>query len=115
MSVFMKHGSLDWWYSYRDADGNIQRRTARTTDKHAAELLMAQAVAEVAAIRQARLSDTASVLDLYELQLGSDPERIDRLDRFMARLCRLLVNQYELMRFWVEEEVKAKEAEYKKK
>jgi hypothetical protein len=114
MGVFKREGSPNWWYSYRDADGKVQRRTARTTDKHVAEVMMAQAFAEVAAIKQARLSNTASIFGLYELQHGSDRERIDRLDRFMARLCRLLVGQYELMRLWVEDEVKAKEAEYKK-
>jgi hypothetical protein len=113
MRVYKREGSPNWWYNYRDADGKVRRRTARTTDKHVAEVMMAQAIAEVAAIKQARLSSTASMLDFYELQLGSDRERIDRLDRFMARLFRLLVGQYELMRLWVADEVKAKEAEYK--
>lgn len=51
---------------------------------------MAQAIAEVAAIKEARLTNMASFFDLDELQLGSDRERIDRLDRFMSRLFRLL-------------------------
>jgi hypothetical protein len=108
MGVYKQHGNPNWWYRYRDADGKVQRRSSSTTDREVAELMLADALGEVATIRRARLSDAASLLGSWELEVGSDRDRIDRLDRFNARLSRLLVGQYELLRMWVEDETAAR-------
>jgi hypothetical protein len=102
--MYKRHGNPNWWYRYRDADGKVQRRSSGTTDRDVAELMLADALGEVATIRRARLSDAASILGSWEVEIGSDRDRLDRLDRYTAGISRLLVGQYELLRIWLEDE-----------
>jgi hypothetical protein len=104
-------GSENWWFNYRDADGSLKRRSSGTTDKQVAEAVLAQALAEVAATKQARLMAAADELGLHEPSHGTLEQRILRLEDMIGRIIRLHVGLHELLRLWVEGEVRVRDTE----
>ena len=111
MAIYKRYGSDNWYMYYRDADGNLRRKSTGTTNKKEAEALLSTTLAKVAATKRERWMMTADELGLDERQVGPLDERVLRLEDMIGRIIRLHVVQYEVLREWIEDEKKIRDEE----
>jgi hypothetical protein len=86
MSIYQREGSANWWLRYRNADGKIVRRSAKTTVKEVALAQLAKAEAVVVE-EKAKKGGPPSSTFASALSTGDSlEERVEALETAVRRL-----------------------------
>ena len=85
-SIYIREGSNNWWFRYRDADGKLKRRSSGTTIKALALAELAKLEAEILQEKAAKGDKQAkAVLSTAKTDLTLE-ERVERLEEAVHRL-----------------------------
>ena len=90
----------NWHIVYRNADGKLVRRSARTKDAEKARAKLAELERDVALEKMARGLPTARIEDHRPLK-GPLDERVGVLERTVSQLVDLHIAEADLMEEWL--------------
>ena len=100
MSIYQREGSANWWLRYRNAEGKIVRRSAKTTVKKVAQAQLSEAEAAVIE-EKAKKGGPASSTFASALPAGDSLEdRVEALETVVRRLLLEKEVQVGMLRAW---------------
>ena len=85
-SIYIREGSTNWWFRYRNADGKLKRRSSGTTNETLALAELAKLEAETLEEKAAKEGKQAkAVLSNAKIDQSLE-ERVDRLENAVHHL-----------------------------
>jgi len=99
-SIYIREGSTNWWFRYRDADGKLKRRSSGTTIKTLALAELAKLEAEIIEEKTAKGDKHGkATLSSANVDLSLE-ERVERLEQAVHLLITEKGIQIEFLEAW---------------